>query len=647
MGSGARSPGFRVSLVAAALAIAAVRPASAVKGEIAGVEVEVHGAYELQLRGIARDFDFSDNLDLTQWYNVFALETEVDFAPGGFGPFNVLQGFLRVEARFDCVWTHSCGLFNSADAFGNRARKLPKRLNDGRRAGFLSTGTLFNGDTRQLAGLPRDKLDYVFRFRPDGPREPSPLFDIEGIDTLFGSPGLDGILGNADDPAPFYFSRQLDECTFAFRHTNGSENGVGTQNLVWNPDCTVRPIGALSNKPNPLRAGDRNPITGLGGAGALPYRPAPTLRFGSRGPGPEAQGVYYPNERLAELLRDGSFDSFDQNFSQAELQWNHGASQHDEKELKEAYLDIELFDSRLWLRLGKQTVVWGKTELFRNQDRWNPQDLALATLPSLEESRIALWMARAIWQFWNIGPFEDVRLEFATIIDQFEPTDIGRCGEPYTPNPACNKTFGLFIHGLTGFGVAGEERPPDPWNDASGLELGLRLEWRWSRFSFAVTDYYGYSDLAYTSPIFTYSRNVDPVSGRPRQTESTGRCRTGKEPGCLTPDEALTRQSVNQQLFSMICATSIGFSALDLVRLRADDPGQPEPDRGRSERAGDDARAARHRGAELRRVGRPVRPDPARPRVVALRARRARGDVHRAHGVPARALRGDHARSWP
>jgi len=558
---------------------AAVRAA-----EIAGVQVELHGYYELQVRGIARDFDFSDDLDLTQWYNVLNLEAEFDFAPNGFGPFDVLQAFMRVEVRYDCVWTHGCGIFRSADAFGDHAGRLPKRLSDGRRAGY-QVGTIFTGDTRYFRDIPREKLPFEFRDLPRGSAKPSEFFNIERIDILFDSPGPNGVFGDADDPAPFYFERPLDQCEFTFRATAGPEAGKGHQNMIWNPDCKVRPIGRLSDKPNPLRAGDFSPLTGSGGVGELPLRPAPELRAGSGGPRWMAQGVYYPNERLAEMLRDGEFGAFDQNFRQEELAWNRGASQQDEKELKELYFDLELFDSRLWLRLGKQTVVWGKTELFRNQDRWNPQDLALASLPSLEESRIALWMARLVWQFYNIGPLEDVRAELVMTYDQFEPTDIGRCGEPYTPNPACNKTFGLFIHGFTGFGVAGEVRPPDPWNDGRGIEVGLRVEWRWDRFSFAVTDFYGFSDLPYSDPVFTYSRNVDPASGRPRRLESEARCRTGREDDCLSGDNALEQHSVNQQLFNMICATSIGFTSLDLSacaqtvfnssRRTGDDPNAP------------------------------------------------------------------------
>src|SRR5690606_19227614 len=112
-------------------------------------------------------------------------------------------------------------------------------------------------------------------------------------------------------------------------------------------------------------------------------------------------------------------------------------SQGWEKELKELYVDMEFFDSQLWVRLGRQQIVWGKTELFRTTDQFNPVDLALASLPSLEESRVATWAARAVWSFYDIGPAEDVRLEIAANIDRFRPNDVGRCGEPFTAIVAC------------------------------------------------------------------------------------------------------------------------------------------------------------------------------------------------------------------
>ena len=159
-------------LVACLGMLLAPRGASGAGAEIAGIEVELHGSYELQLRGIARDFDFSDGLDLTQWYDILNLELEFDFAPDGWGPFDVLQAFARVEVRYDCVWTRGCGIFSSADAFGNRAKRLPGRLNDGRRAGFDQSGTLFTGDTRFYADIPREQLPFEFKDVPRGSSKP-------------------------------------------------------------------------------------------------------------------------------------------------------------------------------------------------------------------------------------------------------------------------------------------------------------------------------------------------------------------------------------------------------------------------------------------------------------------------------------------
>ncbi len=117
---------------------------------------------------------------------------------------------MRVDVRYDCVWTRGCGIFSSADAFGDRAKKLPKRLNDGRRAGYRPSGALYTAHTRRFADIPREFLSFDYRDMPDGSFRPSELFDIGGLDTLFGSRGVDGVFGTDDDPAPFYFSRQLD-----------------------------------------------------------------------------------------------------------------------------------------------------------------------------------------------------------------------------------------------------------------------------------------------------------------------------------------------------------------------------------------------------------------------------------------------------
>ena len=82
-----------------------------------------------------------DDLDLAQWYHILSIETEYDFAPDGWGPFDVLSGFVRLEVRYDCVWKRACGIFPSADAFGDRVSHLPGYKTNGHRTGF--SGNLF------------------------------------------------------------------------------------------------------------------------------------------------------------------------------------------------------------------------------------------------------------------------------------------------------------------------------------------------------------------------------------------------------------------------------------------------------------------------------------------------------------------------
>jgi hypothetical protein len=258
----------------------------------------------------------------------------------------------------------------------------------------------------------------------------------------------------------------------------------------------------------------------IGGVLENPFRPAPdisNLVTDENQDNLVAQGIYYPSVGLRNELRQDTLNSIGSvfNIDQRDRSWNRGAAQRFNKELKEAYFDIEVMDSRLWMRLGLQNIVWGKTELFRTTDQFNPQDLALASLPSLEESRVALWSARFVYSLYSVGPLEDVRAEFAFNFDHVQPADLGACGEPFTPDVVCGVTTGFWAHDALGVGIAGVDNPPDPWQDISGLEVGGRIEWRWDRFSFAVTDFYGYDDFPYPDAIFFYERNVDPYTGRP------------------------------------------------------------------------------------------------------------------------------------
>ncbi|MFP6580452.1 MAG: DUF1302 family protein, partial [Myxococcota bacterium] len=323
------------------------------------------------------------------------------------------------------------------------------------------------------------------------------------------------------------------------------------------------------------------------GFGANPLAPIPVVAEGAglEATGYAPQGLFMPSKYFRAAMASGDLSDKDYAavFKKDQLgrAFNHGWSQSRTYELKEAYLDLETFDSRLWLRVGKQNIVWGKTELFRTTDNFNPQDLSLATLPGLEESRIPLLAIRGVYSLYDIGPLEDVRFEVALNIDEFQGLDFGYCGEPYAPNIVCQVGLGALGHGTVGIGVAGIDLPPSPWDDVKGLQGGARIEWRYDRFSFALSDFYGYAPLPYIDMMTLYDRNVDIDTGRLRTIDATGPCTDGTQDACLTPGpidfadtasndllladprNALDAHPANLQLFAVICAASIGLHNLD------------------------------------------------------------------------------------
>jgi hypothetical protein len=477
--------------------------------EWADGRVDLHGYTELQLRWLSDGYD-ANNWYQSQWANTLDLELELDLLPNGFGPIDLVTGFARIEVRYECVFT-GCGIAGTHRMFGDRAKQAPA---ENWRHGITSG---FDGDVR---GRLRERIHggHNGLLTVLASPELRPLAEL-------GATNLEGTIAPVSDDL------------FAYKEIDSTREHRSLMLGPWNTRSRIEPLGALR--------GVHDPTLGL------PFRPTlPDTNRGKRG----AQGLYTPSEPLLRRLDD--FDDFDQNYSEKELAWNHGAGQ-DEHELKEAYLDIEMFDSRLWLRVGKQSIVWGKTELFRTTDQFNPQDIGLSSLPSLEESRISLWSIRAIWSLYDVGPFQDVRLELAANFDDFEPIDLGRCGEPYTVWLVCGKSTGLWAHGVLGLGLAGEVRPPSPLHDSEGIEVGARVEWRWDRFSFAVTDFWGYGDSPALEAFHFYERRVDPATGRPLDVRG--------DP--LTSEHALDRHPGNRQLFDIVCSATVGVAATLLPQL--------------------------------------------------------------------------------
>jgi len=118
--------------------------------------VEVHGFYETRMSFGYEDFNSANKIDMYGWLQVLNLEIESEIAPDGWGPFDMVSAYSRVEVKYDCVWNHACGVFESVDAFGNNPGNLPHRVQNARRQGIAASQVTFDerpywfGDRQRL-----------------------------------------------------------------------------------------------------------------------------------------------------------------------------------------------------------------------------------------------------------------------------------------------------------------------------------------------------------------------------------------------------------------------------------------------------------------------------------------------------------------
>ncbi|MCB1889195.1 MAG: DUF1302 domain-containing protein [Rhodocyclaceae bacterium] len=95
---------------------------------------------------------------------------------------------------------------------------------------------------------------------------------------------------------------------------------------------------------------------------------------------------------------------------------------------KTTYLD----DGRaLYLKLGKQQVVWGRTDLFRVLDVINPVDYSRNNIyDELEDIRIPMWIAQAEYRMGPSESMQDRNISLVWNFDKFRPNNLGQCGSP-------------------------------------------------------------------------------------------------------------------------------------------------------------------------------------------------------------------------
>lgn len=103
--------------------------------------------------------------------------------------------------------------------------------------------------------------------------------------------------------------------------------------------------------------------------------------------------------------------------------------------IRELYLEgsIPTGDMSEWyFRIGKQQVVWGRTDLFRVLDIVNPVDYSRQNIyDELEDIRIPQLIASAEYRAGAVGGFDDLNVQFVWNFDKFRPNNLGQGGTPY------------------------------------------------------------------------------------------------------------------------------------------------------------------------------------------------------------------------
>jgi hypothetical protein len=102
--------------------------------------------------------------------------------------------------------------------------------------------------------------------------------------------------------------------------------------------------------------------------------------------------------------------------------------------LLSAYVDVE--KGPVFVRIGRQVLAWGETDVFRLLDNINPLDDSFGGFfIALDERRLPLEMIRASYAFGSVGPLHDTFLEgFAAVGNRVSTWPGIPAGSPWMPS---------------------------------------------------------------------------------------------------------------------------------------------------------------------------------------------------------------------
>jgi hypothetical protein len=115
--------------------------------------------------------------------------------------------------------------------------------------------------------------------------------------------------------------------------------------------------------------------------------------------------------------------------------------------LREVYVSGEIplsSKQSLHIRVGRQQVIWGRTDLFRVLDVINPVDYSRNNIyDELEDARIPMFITTAEYRMGASKWFQDSNLQLVWNMEKFRPNNLGQCG---TPNVILDA--GCFFRGM-------------------------------------------------------------------------------------------------------------------------------------------------------------------------------------------------------
>ncbi len=187
--------------------------------------------------------------------------------------------------------------------------------------------------------------------------------------------------------------------------------------------------------------------------------------------------------------------------------------------LREFYFTgtIPLGDKDLGLKLGRQQIIWGRTDLFRVLDVINPVDFSRNNIyDELEDIRIPMWMLEAELRTGPGEIFDDLNFSVVWNFDKFRPNTLGQGG---TPNQILDA--GSFFRGMKNLwdngGTVGNFAFLNTALDFPSQVIGIR-EADMPEWSLANTQFGGkiegvYKDLGFSLNYYNFRSQLPTLRG--------------------------------------------------------------------------------------------------------------------------------------